>query len=163
MKIKLILLAFLLTITTTILADYIMGPPERYLANKEIVVIDATIEEITAEGHAKLKVHELIVGKKSPTLLKEISLSCKCPPLATTGMKKGKRYIFVTTGENLYEGSTLWEVLKSFDGELKCYYAGSEDKTLKNTKVNMPPKGLYDLAEFKKQIKAVAAAGRRKE
>jgi len=160
MKIKLILVAFFLTITTTILAKYSMGPPEYYLSRN--VVIDATIQEFTKEGYAKLKVNELIIGKEAPTLLKYVSLTCCGPaPVSGTGMKKGKRYIIVTSKDNLYEWSTYWEVLKSFDGELKCYYTGRSKPSKKFT-VKMPQEGLYKLSEFKEKIKAVVAGTRKK-
>jgi hypothetical protein len=162
MKIPTALLASFLAASSQVLADYELGPPETYLAAEDLVVVDASIMEITDAGIVELKTHELVVGRTAPRILRHIALNCEGPILASaTGMARGKRYIFVTDGDDLLEWTTFWEVVRSSDGELKCHYSGAEEAG-RGTTVAMPRSGLHSLAEFKKRVRAVAAAARHK-
>ena len=162
MKRVLSLLAVSTVIAGSTYADYEMGPPEHFLASQKLVVVDATVQEVVEEGPVKIVTKEIVVGKKAPAVLNYIALTCLPGlPASAAGMKKGKRYIIVTEGEQLFECSTVWEVLKGADGELVCHYKGQQSSPA-SAKVKMPAAGMVNLAEFKKQIKAVASAARKK-
>ena len=141
-------------------ADYELGTPEQYLAHPALSVIDATVEKVVTNGPVHLSVHELVVGKKAPKILRDLALTCEPgSPAGSCGMKVGKRYLIVTEGENLFEFTTYWEILRSADGELVCHY--KQARKSPPVSVRMPDPGLHSLVEFKKQVRAVAAAARK--
>lgn len=157
---SLLCLLLVLSGSSFVSADYELGPPERYLASLDLAVIDATVTKITAKGVVHLKTHEVVVGKAGPARLEEISLTCEDgSPAGDAGFKKGRRYLIVTSGNHLFEFTTKWEVVRSFDGELLCHYADQEPSP-KNLATVMPKAGLHPLATFKKQIRAVADTAR---
>jgi hypothetical protein len=143
-------------------ADYTMAPIEVVVQELGVTIIDASVSEITKDGHAKINIHETLKGKNAPTLLKSVALSCTGPTVKQAGVKKGKRYIFVLAGEDIYEGSTYWEILKGFDGELKCYFrCNSRAPKDKMPALRMPQNGLYSLNVFKRELRNVAKVAKK--
>jgi hypothetical protein len=152
--------ALFLLLPLVAVADYALGPPEAYLGNPKITVVDATVGEITEKKFVKITIHDQVVGEDSPTLIKHVSLTCIMPTYAgNAGMVEGQRYILVLDEDNLFEGSTYWPVVSSADGLVVKYpgsYASNESYTVK-----MPGKGHVPLDRFKQAVKDVASAARK--
>ena len=130
-------------------------PIEAILRDDRVTVVDATVEELTTQGFAKIETHAILKGTTSPAMLKGFFMSASTT--VRDVVKKEKRYIFVIKSEEIYEPCTFWEVLRSFDGELMCYYyrykpaPGLRDDSLSV----LAESGLHKLSDFKKWIRRV--------
>jgi hypothetical protein len=155
MKTIVLFLVMVFTAMPNAHALYGRRPIEAILRDNRVSIVDATVEELTAEGFAKIKTNEILKGKTSPEMLKGFFISVGRP--LKERLKEKKRYIFVIKGDEIYESTTFWEVLKSFDGELMChYYRYKSAPGLKNDSLPvLAASGLHKLSDFKKWIKRV--------
>jgi hypothetical protein len=155
MKAMMLFPTIILAMTPNTLAAYGRRPIEAILRDERVGIIDATVEGFTSKGFAKIRTNQILKGKTSPKILKGFFMSAG--PTLRDSLKKGKRYVFVLKGEEVYEPCTFWEILQSFDGELMCYYYRYEPAPgLKDD--NLPvlaSSGLYSLADFRRLMERV--------
>lgn len=134
-------------------AEYVLGALDDILRD-DVSIVDATVETITAEGFADLRIHECFKGDP-PTRIQHLALSCRGPYPVSAVLGEGKRYLLVLSGDDLYEGSLAWEILRSFDGELWCRYRS--DAPVDGGR--MPAYGLIQRARLVARIRAVLLVG----
>lgn len=77
------------------------------------LIVDATIESFTEEGYANLKVHSVLKGGKSPTIVKWVH-RCTVQSVRDFG-KVGSRWIFCSSGDSS-SVKGLFEVRTAKDG-----------------------------------------------
>ena len=118
-----VMIALLLCATCTPDAEagYGRRPIEAILRDARVSIVDATVVEITADGHATISVNEVLKGSP-PKVVKGFFMSDSYRTPKDARIKAKKRYILVLKGEDIYENCTFWEILQSFDGELWSYY-----------------------------------------
>jgi hypothetical protein len=123
MKANVVILAVVLACSTSrdVSADY-DPPPFEAIAQGSTAIVDATVLELTSEGHAKLKIHRYLKGKEAPATLTGIFLTCdsRLPRI----LKAGTRYILCIRGSQLFEELTYYPI-RERDGRLECHYRDS--------------------------------------
>lgn len=124
---KPLLLLLLLSLTTSVLAEYMIPKFPNALASSSHVV-DATVTEITKEKYARLTIHQHLKGTNAPLLLTGTSLTCIPGPPGAYGMQAKKRYLIMLSGPNLYEETTFFEVITDTQGQPGCKLNESHQK-----------------------------------
>lgn len=121
MKNSYVLLPILGLIATWAQADYVM-PAFAIALQSATHVVDADVTEITKEGHAVIRVRENIKGQNAPKNL--IGAEWTCTPGTSPrdfGVSEKKRYLFILSGNKLYEEGTFYEITPGKEGVEFCH------------------------------------------
>jgi len=151
MRRTLIAVTLLFGVHSQLLADYEIGGFKDSI--KQITaIVDATVTDFTKEGHAKLRIHSLIKGKKAPKLIKGVFLTCEGGSPKRLGMRKGVRYVVFLTKDDLFEERSYFEVREE-KGEVEFRVRGAYKGWLgKNSE-------WVTVTDLKKRIESVDASG----
>jgi hypothetical protein len=120
MKNSYVLIPILGLFATWAQADYLM-PAFAVALQNATHVVDADVIEITKEGHAVIRVRENIKGQDAPKTLIGARLTCtpETPP-RDFGVREKKRYLFILSGNKLYEEGTFYEITPGKEGVEFC-------------------------------------------
>jgi len=118
MRLRAAAILFLLAQQVAVRADYDL-PGFQHGMRQITSVVDATVTDLTPQGHARLRIHGTIKGNDAPAVIKGVHLSCEGGSPQAYGMKKGSRYIVLMKGNDLYEEASYFPV-EERRGELVC-------------------------------------------
>jgi hypothetical protein len=114
-------------------ADYMIGS-FGYSLGTATHVVEAKVTEITKAQHARLEITQYLKGTNAPRVIVGTALSP-----GHFGMRAGKRYIIMLSGNRLFEETTFYEISKGDDGTMGCQISEFTKKWMgvSNTWVNL--------------------------